>query len=309
MGTKKINLALAAALALGILVGLLPDSDGTALYALAAPFSLAGRGLRALSLSGAAGNAAAWVLYAGVCLSPLLLLRRRREDSLLVLGSGVLFYVMYQMINPSRIPAGLGSLGEVIYAGAVVSVFAAWGVLRLLGSEALVREQNAYRALRLFLLICAGECVLAGIGMRFGSYRTAISRIEAANTMPGLDLTFTYLFVFLDELATAVEYGLDALVMLFGAALLRELERDAYSGECAALAEKTVYWCRRSLVVIVLMNLALNLGQVMLASVLHQVEIQVRVPVLSMALVFAAMTLTRLLSQGKALKDDNDLFI
>lgn len=313
MMDKKIKLLITGALAAGVILGLIPETGTQAVRALALPFELVGMGLRYLSLSGTAGNIGALILYCLICLSPLLLIDRKsrnREDLLLLLASGVLFYVMYLMVNPFRIPANLGeAFGKGICAGAVISVFVTWGILKLLRARAFVQTRNIYRALRIFLMICAVECILVGCGMRFGDFRAAVSEVQSANTMPGLNLIPTYIFLFLSRAATAMEYALDAAVMLLGAALLRELELDAYSDKCAAVAEKTVAWCKGSLASITLVNLSLNLGQLVFASSLHNMDFQIRLPVMSMAIVFAAMTLTRLLSQGKALKEDNDLFI
>lgn len=77
------------------------------------PFAQIGMGLRALSLSGVAGNAAAIVLYILCCFLPLILLlifgwgrRLHGEDALLFLLSAVLFPALYLLINPGTMSAG-----------------------------------------------------------------------------------------------------------------------------------------------------------------------------------------------------------
>lgn len=276
------------------------------------PFSVSGQCLRALSLSGGLGNAAAVLLYVLLCLSPLLLMGKRdprKENILLVLASGVMFYVMYWMVNPFKIPSTLGEeMGKVIGAGAVYSVLITWGVLRLLRAGDSVVEHNAYGALRIFLLICGVECVLS-CGLSLARIPEKIQQIQSANTMPGLDLTATYVFTALSSLAIAMEYGLDAGVLWMGSRLLRELGEDPYSESCGAAARKTVGCCKNALTAILLASLALNLGQLIFAGSLHNMDMTVRIPVVSLAIVFLTLAITRLLSQGKALKEDNDLFI
>ena len=79
---------------------------------LAFPWEPLGIGLRALSLSGSAGNIAAWILYVIVCLLPagllLLPLRKHRlypEDVILALITVCLFFFLYWMINPALLPS------------------------------------------------------------------------------------------------------------------------------------------------------------------------------------------------------------
>lgn len=108
------------------------------------PFEQIGLGLRALSLSGSLGNAAALALYGMVCLLPactLLLIRRRRglfpEDALLPVLSAALFPVLYWMINPGLLGAFLGSaegqpFGKAVLGVIVYSVLLGYAVLRTL---------------------------------------------------------------------------------------------------------------------------------------------------------------------------------
>lgn len=313
MNKKLFWSYLAAAVLAMILFGLVPESGTGSLMVLALPFTLIGSGLRALSLSGALGNVAAIILYVLVCLFPMAFVLKRkwnREDWLLPLTSVLMFYVMYLMINPGLMPVSMGSdVGKLIYASAVYSVLVSWGLLKLLRASETVRQEQIYRALRIFLLICAGECILVGFGVGFWDLRASIAEIKAENTMYGLNLMPTYIFELLIFTASAVEYGLDAVVMLWGVKLLRELEQDAYSESCCEVAEKISKLCKWVLMTITLMNLGLNLGQVIFAARLHNVDATLYIPVFSMALVFGTLALTRLLSQGRALKEDNDLFI
>ena len=107
----------------------------------------------------------------------------------------------------------------------------------------------------------------------------------------------------------ALEYGLDAFVMILGIGLLTNLENDPYGEDCCRAAEKTAKWCKISMIVIILAYTFLNLGQMFFASALYSLAAQFQIPVLSLAIVFAMLALTRLLYQGRVLKEDNELFI
>ena len=97
--------------------------DHFSLFAI--PFTLAGSGLRRLSLSGTAGNVAAVVLYTALSVLPLLLNLKCKwylEDVLPVVCSLLMFFVLYYMINPSLRPTMLsGEVGDVILAFSIPS--------------------------------------------------------------------------------------------------------------------------------------------------------------------------------------------
>ena len=280
---------------------------------LAQPFDWMGQGLRAMSLSGAAGNVGAIVLYALVCLSPLVLLLKRKfqkEDILLVGCVGLLFYVMYVMVNPHTITALLDrDVGKIVLGGAVYSVLIAWGILKLLGRGMDGDGAQMYRALRIFLMICAAECFVAAFGVGLMELRADIRSIQEANTAPGLDLMPTYVVRFFQFAAAALEYSLDGLVILRGMKLLGELEADPYSEGGILAADRVNRLCGKALGWIMVSNMALNVVQAVLLNRLHNIDVSVSIPVMSMAVVFGAMALTRLLVRGKEIKDDNDLFV
>lgn len=309
---KRISF-LAVGAAICVLLLLIFVTDASRLTAIALPFVWIGNGLRALSLSGTAGNIAAIGLYVLACLLPMLLALKRKwriEDWLLPVTSGAMAYILYLMINPGLRPAALsGDVGTLICACSVYSVLLAWSVIRLLRYCDNAGVSKIYGALRIFLAICAVECVWIGFGIGFGSFRADIAAMQEANTMPGLNLVPTYIFQFLTFGVTALEYGLDALVMFLGIGLLRELEKDPYSDSSYMAAERCAAWCRRAMIIIATAYAALNLAQVFFAGLLHYLDSQFRFPVISMAIVFAMLALSRLLYQGKQMKEDNDLFI
>lgn len=308
---NKFFLAGAACFALLLFLSLIGDSNRLTVITL--PFTAIGAGLRLLSLSGAAGNIAAIALYAVIALLPMLLAIKRKwrvEDWLLPLSCVTMLYALYYFINPGLRPVVLsGDVGALIYAGSVYSLFLAWSVIKLLRYCDSMGVSKIYRALRIFLVICAAECIWIALPAGISDLCSSVAAVRSANTMLGLELWPTYVFQFLSFLATALEYGLDALVMFLGIGLVQELETDPYGEACCRAAERTAKWCKISMVTIILAYSFLNLGQMFFAFALHSLAAQFRLPILSLAIVFAMLALTRLLYQGRVLKEDNDLFI
>lgn len=298
---------------LAALAVMIPGSGGDLLTVLAGPFVAAGSVLRTLSLSGGIGNGVSLAAYMLLCLWPLVIWwrsERRAEDWLLVVLCGVLVFVMYLMVNPGLRPGLMqNEVGDVIYAGAVWSILVSWGILKLLRSSDAILEGNIYRALRIFLAICAGSCIVNGCILGLSGLMDRIRTLQEGNTMFGVNLWPTYVMYALDFAAGALEDGLLAVVFLKGVALLSELELDPYSAGCVKAGEQVALWCRRTLGISAAADLGLNLMQVFLAGMLHDVSVTVRLPITAIAVCFAMLALTRLLGQGKAIKDDNDLFI
>lgn len=316
MKKEKLFRVLAALIALGsvaaAVAGQVSLLGGGFWGMLSLPFTAAGWVLRRLSLSGAAGNAAAIVLYVLLCAVPLVLWwrsRRRMEDGLLLLLPLELALVLYYMVNPNLRPTMMqNSVGDAVYAAAIWSTGVTWGVLKLLYSEEWSLERNIYQALRVFLLLCAVSCLVECFG-------TGTARIvNALQTRRQLMGAFSYsgtelAFLILAYLAAAVEYCFAALVLYRGAQLLRELELDPFGSDCVAQASAVSRLCRNGLTIICLTGLLLNLAQILLTPLMRNISVSVTVPVSGLAVCFAMLAVTKLLVRGKELKDDNDLFV
>ena len=107
------------------------------------PWEQMGLGLRRLSLSGGAGNVAAWILFLVIGARPLFamaFLRYRRKscraDYLLPLLSVSLFAGLWFFINPSYMdrylsPMPTGGIAKYSLATVIYSLFLTWILLRL----------------------------------------------------------------------------------------------------------------------------------------------------------------------------------
>ena len=308
---RERNLLLLTA-ALSLVLAFVPGVGNGVMGLLAVPFVTAGWGLRTLSLSGGVGNVVSIILYALICAVPLFFWwrsKRRREDWLLVLLSGVLAVVLYYMVNPNlRQGIMQNEVGDAVFAGAVWSTLMTWGLLKLLYTGAWDRERNVYRALRIFLLLCAASCLVDCFGTGTARIVHNLRLRQAVNgslDYTGLDMAF----LLLTYLAAAVEKGLCAWVLYRGVGLLRELEEDPFGAGCVAAAERVSGSCRDSLSIMILTALVLNIAQILMAPMLQNISVAVSIPVTGMTVCFALLSVTRLLVRGKALKDDNDLFV
>lgn len=289
--------------------------------AMAFPFEQLGLALRALSLSGGLGNAVAFALYIAISLIPaaVVLLRavRRRaaaEDGLLALLSGLLFGVLYLLINPGIIGSLLGKaaalpVGKALLGGTVYSVLLGYVVLRVLRLFFAGSTQSLQRYLAALLFCMNLLFVWLAFGVGFGGMLDAMAALRAGNTGDGQPLGMSYFFLAVQCLVDALPYLLDVLVVFAALRLLDELRMNRYSARSVAAAERLARLCGRALAAVMLTNTAFNLAQLLAARTLLAINSTVQVPVLSVAFVLAVLLLARFFAENKQLKDDNELFI
>lgn len=270
------------------------------------PLIMLGRGLRQLSLTGGAGNFAAWVIYVGLCAAPLALLgvklargKGRLEDCLLILLSMVLAWGLYYLVNPSLFPTP--GMGDQLAAQMILAVAVSWAVLSLLQGE------RPERLLRYLLNALAAVLVFGAWGLELGRLLEKIRAVRAANDVG--DLFMTNLFLTLGYLVKLTACVLDLWMIRAGQNLLSALSRDAYSQETLDAAGALTRRCTLSLRVVVLASLGLNLLQILAAKHLRDLSLHVSIPLDAMALILSLLLLCRLLGRSKELKDDSDLII
>ena len=232
------------------------------------------------------------------------------EDALLIFTSIAIWYTLYVLINPYILPDILsGTLGETLLCGSCYSLFLSWAVLRLLRSTRTMTGENFIKALGIFLYLCAATQVFL-IASRASGLVTSWKLLESGNTMPGQNLLPSYLFLLGGFLVSVLEYGLNGWLLLLGARLMKDLSQDPYGEAACRKAEGLCRWCRRTLAVVLLSQTALNVAAVIFASrIYYLVGVGFRIPVSSMALVFALLVLASLLRRGQQLQEDNQLFI
>lgn len=312
MNKKPIIAGLVAvALVVFISTGILGGENSLA--ALCLPFTWVAAGLRKLSLSGGLGNGVAIALLVVVGLLPLVFKWKKSwgpEDALLIFTSIAIWYTLYVLINPYILPDTLqGTTGQTLLCGSCYSLFLSWAVLRLLRSTRSMTGENFIQALEIFLYLCAASQLFLIVSHASGLINSW-KLLKAGNTMPGQNLLPSYLFLLGGFLVSVLEYGLNGWLLLLGARLMKDLSQDPYGEAACRKAEGLCSWCRRTLAVVLLSQAALNVAAVVFASrIYYIVGVGFRIPVSSMALVFALLVLSSLLRKGQQLQEDNRLFI
>jgi len=302
------------------------------------PFEQIGEGLRALSLSGSAGNVLAIILYVLFCGFPQLIffrIRKKRkvywEDGLL-LGLGVLmFFVMYLMINPGIIANALGGFvsaagtGKMILSVVLYSVLVGYLVLRVLRQTAAADMAKLQRYFSLMLYIIGIFFVWAIFGAGLGGLRDSLTALAEGNTMDSADIAFggafmgtglantslalSRVFLVIRYVVDVLPYLLDTVIVLTGLELLGALRADRYGEAAVSLAQKLSGQCRRFLAITVMTNLIFNVLQLIFLEKLLVVDGTVELPILSIFFVMIVLLLSGLLAENKELKEDNDLFV
>jgi len=277
------------------------------------PFTLLGNALRSLSLSGTIGNIAAIVLYLAIAALPLLFKWKKKwqkEDWLLPVTSVLILYVLYYFINPGLRPLLMNTtIGNLTLALLVYSVLIFWSIIKLLQSCSVKDRHYLYRVLKLLLSACAVVFLIAGPILGYFDFRAIAATVKEGNTAFGVNLTPTMILLFAGYVADALAAVLNAILLLFSIRLLKELEQDPYSENCFQATQTLKLWCRRFLLITLGSCLLVNLCQVLFAKHLYKIATAFNLPLGSIALTVGLFVLATLISEGKQLKEDNDLFI
>ena len=286
------------------------------------PFAQIGDGLRALSLSGSTGNVVAVAIYCILCLLPMLwmLIRafRKRvcgEDALLPLLSGVLFAVMYWMVNPAyfAMHLGVGGTGGTnrAFAGvAVYSIIAGYAILRVLRSFTQSEGGRLIRSLKWLMAALCAIFVYAIFGSGLDGLLGAGMELKRANSaLGGAELLPSYIFLAVQYLINALPYALSVAIIFAAIGLLARLEENPYDEEIAVSARGISWLCRRAVIAIMISQIAANVLQLALGALLHSSRYTLSIPLLTVIFVLAALLMAGYFEQARLIKDDNDSII
>lgn len=268
------------------------------------PFAQSGRLLRAMSLSGGFGNAAAIALWLMLSLWPLAVfflpkLKKRPEDALLWLLAAANLGALYLAVNPSLIPYS-ALLGSSLAASAAASLpwalLAAWAVLRFL------RYSAGGGIPRKFACMSALLCVAAAASVFRLCFSGVLSAVRAAESpCPAAALALTLL-----------SSGVYAfwLVSIFPAfRLLSLLRADRYAPEAAAIAGRLSRRCGAAAAAFVLCCAAANALNLLFAPKLSGFSVSLSLPLLPLLVSAAMMLLSGGFAEARRLKADSDLMI
>ena len=320
MSAKKMYISLGIFGLLCALSAVLPGVSSEAFVSIIAfPFQLIALGLRALSLSGNSGNIAAIAIYVLLCLLPCLVAlfwyRKKLygEDVLIPVFSASMFAAIYYMINPSLISGDYGAaffpVIRLILGGCCWCVLISWAVLKFIRRS---READRWGVQKL-LKICLGVMAFFFVAVAFagavGDFVASYEKLRAGNTEGYVDLTLTTVFLAFKAVISALPYALDAIVAVKGMELLSSMASDQYSADTVGKGEGIASFAVMSLKVTVVLSLIFNLLQLVFIKKLLVVDVELVLPLVSIAFMLAALLLSRLIRENKALKDDNDMFI
>lgn len=336
---KRVALTLACGLA-GAAGALIPSVTGSdVMTAVLKPFTLLGELLRAWSLSGAAGNAAAWaVLAAGSLLPVVWILRARRKrkepgDWLFLLTGAVVFGGLFLLVNPTLYvhPALTGALehspglltGGPVFAMLsilLLSVVVRWsgGLMRmkkqedrlifwtkaiLTGSMALIAFSACFALTDGLQAAFGGAAADAWAGRESSVLPYSLSPSSApadgAGAAAGLLLTVILLIPDMFSVRT-----LNSAV-----SLVSSMKAGFFSSETDEGAAKLSVCARHSLIATVGCMAARNLLIVALAQWIPEWTMSFSLPLDDLLISCGAMLLARLFSAACRVKRDNDLMI
>ncbi|MGI6049798.1 MAG: hypothetical protein ACOYEI_03045 [Acetivibrionales bacterium] len=303
------------------------------------PFAQIGEGLRALSLSGISGNIAAIVIYAALCILPViyLIIRKRKgrahiEDGLLVIISLLLFVVIYMMINPVDIAIHFGNAVFMdSYKGfmgaAVYSVIAGYIIIRVLRQFLQCGTDDMLRYLKILLSVVCAFLIYRIFASGLSGLKQSFSLLAAQNTDGGgftetlpLDSLFaaensegglflSYVFLAIQYLVDILPYAFNIIIIFTTLALLDALEKDSYSQEVTTWAQKTGGVCRIAILAIMLSQIVVNILQLALGSLIRSSYYTLNIPLLSVIFMLVVMLFAKYFEKARELKNENDSII
>ena len=305
--------------------------EGDAFSVAGFPGGAIGQGLSTLAASGRFGFALAFTLYAFCVLLPLYVFVRIRakrawkaEDALLGLCSlavaGALFprgWVTYWSTSAETL------FSRLAWQWLLFALLAGWVVLRLLRRFSDGGTRELLRLFRALLALAAAYFVFSVCFAGFADLLSAVDTLKAGNTAFGSDallptsvditesksLAFSYVILALRFAAESLPSLLAAATAYFAIGLLDTMENGAFTQESAVYAPKLAAWCGKALKISVLFALAVNVLQAVCAPLILSTSISIRLPVLELCFVLAALLGARLIASNVALAADNDLFI
>ena len=273
-----------------------------------------GEWLRELSLSGTPGNTGAWVIVLVLTALPalgLLWRPRCKWDCLLALAAAEILAGLYLLVNPSLVYqfANFDGRGFIALAaaGCVSSTLLAWVVLRCLGH--IEQSVSPGRTLERLLAFAA---VLMGWLAAWSTGTEALQKIRdaaEANTMPGVSLAGTNVFIALLAAADLIPTLLGCGALLLAGRLARVMEADPFGEETVARAEELRRGCRRIAAASVLIYAGGNLLQFLFLPFLRSSNFSLSFPVFPVLLAAALDLLCRYFRRAKAVSDDNESII
>lgn len=306
MLTGGAILGLLAALAGGLL------SAKTGWSTMNDPILSVGRGLRVLSLSGFGGDLLAWLVVLLVSGAPLLLLirigkkGRGMEDLLLGLMAPVIFCWLFYLANPTQLGETAAQIFPLAGGCTVLSMGAAWLVLKLLRGLDGAPTQRLAAAFGALLSGCALLCAFSVAYGGAAGVAAQWAQVVEGNTNPG-GLTLPVLIVL--GVLNAAPGLLVAVTMVWGSELASVLGGGTFDQAGAELCGRVALACKTAAQATVTLTVFANLLQLALVGELLSASFSITLPLFSLAASAGLFLLCRCLQRGAVLQEDNDSII
>ena len=286
------------------------------------PWEQLGHMLRALSLSGSGGDAAAWILFLTLSALPaafglFLRIRRRgqRADILLALLSAALLCGLWFFANPSYMDRYLSPIptgGHARYALAAVidSLLITWLLLRCVARLWGTGQGKLLFLLRA-LLILYGLALLAGVLLEGGGeFKSSLEALLEANTGSEDSLVkVSVLFLALQAVMGLLPALAQIALLFMVCGFLRCCEREPFGAESCRRMEGLKTASGRFLVLVLTANVGFNLLQLLLSRFLLTSFHRFYFPLREIVVMLGIRTLSLLYLESRRLKEDNDMFI
>lgn len=298
------------------------------------PWEQIGSLLRQLSLAGAAGNVAAWVLFTLTGCGPLIfwgLLAVRgkssRVDLLLPVLSLALFSGLWFLTNPSYLevylfPAGMGEMGKGAFALAIDSVLLCWLFLRFLGSSGKMDQKKLLRSLEILLGIYVfldGAAVLfrGGTGLAAGWKTLGVSVSGNGEWMltpkigvtEGRSMGLSRCFLVLQMICRYLPECLELVICGAAICFLHSCEQSSFHEGSLKQVRRLKKISACSLGAVLGTNVCVNLLQLVFSRYIYSSNYMLMFPIKQIIFMLGALMLSRFWLESKRLKDDNTLFI
>ena len=261
-----------------------------------------GGAIRALSLSGGAGNALAWAIFIVLGALPLLGLlpagrKRTGADALWLLSGVYAWFMLYMLVNPHLMRGWLcpawaedGEIGALLLLGGFLTLLLAAFFLRIARGE----EKRLFDRLHALLVIF--ECLAA---FAWGASLPDVLRSE------GADLAYAVI----ERLCAMALAGFFVMLCRSARALAGGLKAGWLRDENAALADRLAAWARRMLTAELIAMAVENGAALALGARLTNISVDVSVPLGSLLISLAGLLLARFVSEGIRVRSENDGFI
>lgn len=288
---------------------------------IAFPFTQIATGLRALSLSGSIGNIIALLIYVSVSLLPAIYLcfrmarnNHKQEDLLLVLLSILLFVALYLMINPAYMndmfaTSDVVLMGKISLGATLYAIIIGYIVFRCLRKFVVSEITNLLDYLKMLLMLMYFILIYKIFGEGINGLISNINTLKAGNTEMSSMMTTTYFFLAIRFALYTLQPALTIAIIFFVNQLIDVLKNDRYSDDVICKANQLSGLCKKSVVLMILSYILINVSQLLMGKYLLDSHYTTEIPLFSMLLVLVVLLLSKYFAEGKALKNDNDMFI